>query len=282
MALFSPVQGRDCDRVLADVQLREADADKESDVCRVARVHRLPLADWALLGRAEQQLLGRLFIFAEVGKGTIAELAVLGASRRSNFAHPELVDTLRTAGAQQYRHYRILAALNRRLDVDAESAIRSQAVHLLRYIFDRASPEDLPEGRPPTIPALVAIGSVLVDVLMDTTFYGADQILERNDALPELADLAGDVHDEDREARDWRRTCLTRFRRRDPATRQVVASTLDRAVLPCLKTIRTAQEHFDVVQMGLVPDEFVARALDRFFALNEPPDAPSLSGLELI
>lgn len=274
MAVFSPTEGRE--RIPVEPEDYLLDAPPEfstdtADICTVARARGLSLDGWELLGRSEQEFLKRIYVFNQLGKGAIGELALLATSRRSGDRSDEAVEKLQKTASEQYRHFRILKVLGSRLEVGADAAIRSQLANVLRSVFDRISPDDTDPVEPPLMPALVAMTAAMVDVLFDTAFDGAEHVLERTDAVPGLTELTRALHDGDRQAHQRRMDLLETFRRRDDQTRDLVDSTLERSVMPVMNSIRSAQRQFDVIQMGLVPDEFIARALDRLFSLNDSP-----------
>lgn len=258
-----------------EVPTGESATSCRSEVLLADRIRGLEFSEWEMLGRHEREFLAELFRLTYLGKGAIV-FALSGALQRTSpdFEKP-FRDLLADILDRQLEHVEALALWNAKLDggaVTGREDIRDANDEQLAHLFGSlCRTPDLGDGRSREFDRRASALAVLratFGVFTPTGYRGVEIFCERNGALPRCAEFVSGLAASD--ARQFERTSeyLTGLENRASSTMEVYESLVEDALLPYVELIRQFQHAFDFLELGLVPDEFVAYALDRFFEIG--------------
>ena len=243
------------------------------------RVGDIDTTDWEHVGPLHRQMLRRNLRMFTLGKGALAEMLANLLSRRGS-EFPDRAHELLAESARRVReHYLIFRELLGHLGLDDSCLTDCPEARLIQQFFRGAGAEHLTEADPkaPDQIAVVTLGydAVLHAVGGATGYDAAMTMMQRNDCLEDIRELMAELRREDRARIEKTRAFLLERLAADDEVRRLLDSLFEQALLPSLEMIRTFREHVDFVSIGLVPDEFVASAIDRFVEFAELTNAGS-------
>lgn len=246
------------------------------------RAAHIPVADWSTLGRNERHFFDSILTYLLEGKGAIAQAMDTIRARLAGDGPSDLEALFEQIVDHQAAHIRAVDTVRRRLDevdgdVETPEPDPGPLIEFFDAITERSDPDD---GETLTeVEELCALATAIAHIvygISSQTGYGVLTVfLERNGILEECADLleALRVSDEQLAA------VVTRHRQqlRDdlPALESRSDHHVDRGIVASIDLVRGIQDRFDFLSFGLVPDEFVAFALDRYIEISEGSGSPA-------
>ncbi|MFB6262425.1 MAG: hypothetical protein ABEL76_02190 [Bradymonadaceae bacterium] len=182
--------------------------------------------------------------------------------------------SLEEAKRTQKRHADFFKILVRRVETGDVREASSMASPNFEFLFERALPRSLGAmDEHPTIEskavAVAIYQTAILGVLADTGYAGILTFFDRNGFGRAARAPFERFRRQDRHQADVGARLLERFVERSPGSWQAVAGALDRTFLPTTGILRDFQSNFDFVDVGLLPDEFVGHAIERFCAFYE-------------
>lgn len=264
----------------ADSEPVEAPTGESAPPCRnevllADKIRGLEFSEWEMLGRHEREFLAETFRLTYLGKGAIVFALSRALQRTSPGFEKPFRDLLADTLDRQLEHIEALAIWNAHLDgedVAGREDVRDSNDDQLAYLFGSlCRTPDLGDGRGGEFDrraAALALLRATFGVFTPTGYRGIEIFCERNGALPRCAEFVSALAASD--ARQFERTSeyMAGLENRDSSTMEAYEALVEDALLPYVELIRQFQHAFDFLELGLVPDEFVAYALDRFFEIG--------------
>lgn len=244
-----------------------------------------PVTDWSTLGRNERAFVDTILAYLYRGKGALVRSFAVAQSRYET-AHENDLDALyERVVDHQTSHVRAIETLRRRFREtapisDPEQEALRPVVEFMNAVAQPigSAEHQLSEPRELSASAL-ALSLIAFGVASQTGYRVLTVFLRRNGLLEECADLLETLQRSDQELAE----ALLRFRRdlqrTAPTFDDLVRERLEGCVVACTDVVRRVQDRFDFLSLGLVPDEFVAFTLDRYFEIgaSEEPVEPEVS-----
>ncbi len=106
-------------------------------------------------------------------------------------------------------------------------------------------------------------------VLFDTGYYGLATFASRQNILDSLLSVLEQMRADDRRLTQRRVTQLVEMIQDTSLRLDDIERILDRVVLPTSRLIRRVQHQFDLLEVGLLPDECVTHAIERLATYRE-------------
>lgn len=239
----------------------------------------VPVTEWSALDSEERAFVDTLLAYLFKGKGALVRAFDTARARSELDDSADLGPLFERIVRHQVTHVRAIGTLRRRIhDQNRDEDIGEPDLEPLAEFMGtisqplgRSEDHDLPEAQELSAIA-IAISQIVFGVATQTGYRTLNVFLQRNGVLDECADLFDALCRSDEELADSVAESRHRLRQTMPVLESRVASQVEGCVVACTNLVRDVQDRFDFLSLGLVPDEFVAFALNRCFELGESPD----------
>lgn len=243
---------------------------------------------WTDLSFEGRRLVGAIFRLFADGKSRVADslshIEEVAARRDLAVDAAPVATTARIhrAGAEFFK--RSMALVDRSEADDSTfpddiSTVSREAARIFHGHVEELRQRLDEDASPTHLAASVALlNGAILGVLADTGYSALLTLIERQDILTALREPLETIRSVDRRCSELGHEYVIAMARAYPGIWPVIEEVLNRTYLASVGVVRDLQRRYDFFDVGLVPDEFVSMAIERFQttfeALRDPLEGP--------